>query len=157
MKKIVIALVVAALSLPCVLNAQKQGPDTPDKVKIKPDIVIHSLSAVKIADNPDGSDKVKITVTLKNACTVNSCVGPFKVLLEWTQDPTAGFHYLAEGGVAKLCYSKLLAVQKMVTLTFEDTVPAQQFRKYRLTADHLNQVDERDEGNNIGSTGYINR
>ena len=77
MKKIVIALVVAALSLPCVLNAQKQGPDTPDKVKIKPDIVIHSLSAVKIADNPDGSDKVQFTVTLKNACTFNSCYGTF--------------------------------------------------------------------------------
>ncbi len=158
MNWLVVMVVIAVLLLPFGLTAQAKGPGKkPGMVKLKPDIVIHNLTVAKVAENPDGSHRVKITVVLRNSSTFTNCTGPFKVLVEWTQDPTAGFTYLREAGVAKLCFDTASIVPaKPVTLFFEDVVPARQFKKYRVTADHLNQVDESNETNNVNSIGYNN-
>jgi len=148
---------VAVLILPLGLIAQAKAPDKkPELVKLKPDIVIHNLTIAKTGEKPDGTHQVRITVVLRNASTFTNCTGPFKVLLEWTQNPTAGFNYLREGGVAKLCFNSAAAAVATTTLTFDDEVPARQFKKYRVTADHLNQVAESNETNNINSVGYNN-
>jgi hypothetical protein len=143
-------------------------------LKKKADLIVESITIKKIAQEPaivkpgvPGKirNKVEIKVTVKNkavgvtaASTADSLTaegirlrtgGAFKVLVEWSDNPPAGFNYLSEGGVTAL------APGASSVLTFEQWVPKGVNRKYRATADYLNWIAEWDETNNVNSAGYI--
>lgn len=145
----------------------------------KADLIVENIKLTKIDQKPrltmpgTGKEiknikhKVQITVKVKNnaigpqaASTENSltaegrrrgCGGAFKVLVEWTDDPTRGFNYLAEGGATSL------APGASKTLSFSQWVNQGTNRKYRVTVDHLNWINEWNEGNNVSSAGYMAR
>jgi len=97
---------------------------------------------------------VQINVTVVNRIR-NTATGPFKVKVEWTNNPTIGYNLLGSGGVTNLEYNLASAVIKnRKTLSFNHQVPTGESYKYRVTADYLNQVDEADETNNVTSAGY---
>ena len=123
----------------------------------KADLIVEKIEIKKIAQDPAivrvGTPtkvkyKVEIKVTVKNKA-VGVAAGAFKVLLEWSDNPPAGYNYLSEGGVAAL------AAGASKTLTFEQWVPKGVARKYRATADHLTWIAESDETNNVNSAGYV--
>jgi hypothetical protein len=133
----------------------------------KPDLIVENISFSKITDEPTRV-QVEISVTVKNqiklpaqcASTAASltaegraraCAGAFKVLLEWSDNPPAGFNRLGEAGMTALNCGE------SKTVKFTQWVAKGTSRKYRATADHLNWINEWDEGNNINSAGYIAR
>ena len=143
-------------------------------LKKKADLIVENITIKKVAQDPaivrPGTPtkikyKVEIKVTVKNkavgptaASTADSLTaegrrlatrGAFKVLLEWSDNPPAGFNYLSEGGVT------VLAPGASTTLTFEQWVAKGVNRKYRATADHLDWIAEWDETNNVNSAGYM--
>lgn len=126
----------------------------------KADLIVEKIEFKKLAQDPaivrpgvptKVKYKVEIKVTVKNKVIgpKAASAGAFKVLVEWSDNPPAGFNYLAEGGVASL------APGASKTLTFEQWVFKGTARKYRATADNLNSVDEWDEKNNVNSAGYV--
>jgi len=142
----------------------------------KADLIVEKIEIKKVAQDPaiitPGKDvkvryKVEIKVTVKNkaiganaASTENSLTGEgrsrgsggaFKVLVEWSDNPPAGFNFLGEAGVTALAPG----ASKMVF--FEQWLPKGTERKYRVTVDHLNWIEEWDEKNNVNSAGYIAR
>jgi len=144
---------IAVLMASAALVEAAKAPGTPDSVKNKPDIKIGDLKVNRISVNPAGHN-VQIEVTVVNPVR-DTATGPFKVKVEWTEDPTSGFNLLASGGVASLDYnSASVAANNQKTLTFNHQVPTGRSYKYRVTADYLNQVDEADETNNLASAGY---
>jgi hypothetical protein len=137
-----------------VLAEAAKAPDSPEAVKLKPDIAISEVKISRISVVPAG-DNVQINVTVVNRIRGTS-TGPFKVKVEWTEDPTVGFNLLGTGGVTNLAYdSASVVVRNGKTLSFNQLVPTGKSYKYRVTADYLNQVDEADETNNVASAGYI--
>jgi hypothetical protein len=145
-------------------------------VKKKADLIVQKIEITKVGQDPaivrpgkptKVRHKVEIKVTVKNnatglnaASTAASLTaegsrvgsgGAFKVLVEWSDNPPAGFNYLAEGGVTAL------APGASKTLTFVQWVPKGTSRKYRATADHLNWIAEWNEGNNVDTAGYVAR
>lgn len=136
-----------------VLVEAAKVPDSPDAVKIKPDVIISDLKINRINVVPAGHN-VQINVTVVNPVR-NTATGPFKVKVEWTNDPTRSYNLLGSGGVTTLDYDLASAVIKnRKTLSFNHQVPMGESYKYRVTADYLNQVDEADETNNVANAGY---
>lgn len=135
------------------LASAAKAPDSPDAVKIKPDIVVRDVSIARSGVTPMGHN-VQISVTVANLVESTS-TGPFKVKVEWTEDPTTGFTLLGTGGVTNLANNPASSVAlQSKTLSFDQLVPAGKSYKYRVTADYMNQVEERDESNNVYSAGY---
>jgi hypothetical protein len=136
-----------------VLVEAAKVPDSPDAVKIKSDVIISDLKINRINVVPAGHN-VQINVTVVNPVR-NTATGPFKVKVEWTNNPTRGYNLLGSGGVTTLDYDLASAViQIRKTLSFNHQVPMGESYKYRVTADYLDQVDEADETNNIANAGY---
>jgi hypothetical protein len=161
------------ISLAGIGLAQQSKPTDPSKAPApsppgpqaqkekKPDLVVDSISITKTGEVA-GKHKVKVNVTIKNlggptagSLTADgrarACGGASKALVEWTVDPTRGFTRLCESGIGAL------AAGASQTFFCDDEVPIQGFKKYRVTADYLNWIDESDEGNNINSAGYTAR
>lgn len=148
-----LTICVAIVMTSIVLVEAAKAPDSPDAVKIKPDVVISDLKINRISVVPAGHN-VQINVTVVNPVR-NTATGPFKVKVEWTNDPTRGYNLLGSGGVTTLNYDLASAVIKnRKTLSFNHQVPTGESYKYRVTADYLNQVDEADETNNVANAGY---
>ena len=144
---------VAIVMTSAVLVEAAKAPNSPDAVKIKPDVVISDLKINRISVVPAGHN-VQINVTVVNPVR-NTATGPFKVKVEWTNNPTRGYNLLGSGGVTTLDYDLASAVIKnRKTLSFNHQVPTGESYKYRVTADYLNQVDEADETNNVAIAGY---
>lgn len=144
---------IAIVMTSAVLVEAAKVPDSPDAVKIKPDVIISDLKINRINVVPAGHN-VQINVTVVNPAR-NTATGPFKVKVEWTNDPTRGYNLLGSGGVTTLDYDLASAVIKnRKTLSFNHQVPMGESYKYRVTADYLNQVDEADETNNVANAGY---
>jgi len=144
---------LAMVMTSAVLVEAAKVPDSPDAVKIKPDVIISDLKINRINVVPAGHN-VQINVTVVNPVR-NTATGPFKVKVEWTNDPTRGYNLLGSGGVTTLDYDLASAVIKnRKTLSFNHQVPIGESYKYRVTADYLNQVDEADETNNVANAGY---
>ncbi len=142
-----IFLAVAALA-----DAAK-APGSPEATKIKPDIVVSDIKITRTGITPSGHD-IQINVTVVNRVRDTS-TGPFKVKVEWTENPATGFNLLGTGGVTNLAYdSSSAVVHNGKTLSFNHIVPAGKSYKYRVTADYMGQVDEADETNNVSSAGY---
>jgi len=149
-----LAVCIAIVMTFAVLAEAAKAPDSPEAVKLKPDIAISEVKISRISVVPAG-DNVQINVTVVNRIRGTS-TGPFKVKVEWTEDPTVGFNLLGTGGVTNLAYdSASVVVRNGKTLSFNQLVPTGKSYKYRVTADYLNQVDEADETNNVASAGYI--
>jgi hypothetical protein len=148
-----LAVCIAIVMTSAVLVEAAKVPDSPDAVKIKPDVIISDLKINRINMVPAGHN-VQINVTVVNPVR-NTATGPFKVKVEWTNDPTMGYNLLGSGGVTTLDYDLASAVIKnRKTLSFNHQVPMGESYKYRVTADYLNQVDEADETNNLANAGY---
>ncbi len=144
---------VAIVMTSALLVEAAKAPYSPDLVKIKPDIIISDMKINRISVVPAGHN-VQINVTLVNPIR-NTATGPFKVKVEWTDNPTIGYNLLGNGGVTNLEYNLASAVIKnRKTLSFNHLVPTGDSYKYRVTADYLDQVDEADETNNVASAGY---
>lgn len=129
--------------------------EKPPVVAIKPDIIITDLSIDRTGVTPAG-DKVLVSVTVVNAGSGTS-TGPFKIKVEWTEDPTAGFTTLGTSGISNLINDPSMIAIQTKTRTFEHIVPKGKAYKYRATADFMNQVAEANEANNVNSAGYIAR
>lgn len=167
-------MVVFCFAFAALAADMKKIEPTELALKKKADLIVDTITIKKIAQDPaivrPGTPtkvkyKVEIKVTVKNkavgptaASTADSLTaegrrlatrGAFKVLLEWSDNPPAGFNYLSEGGVT------VLAPGASTTLTFEQWVPKGTARKYRATADHLGWIAEWDETNNVNSAGYV--
>jgi hypothetical protein len=145
-------------------DAPLKGPAPLPK---KPDLIVENISFLKLIDEPTRV-QVEISVTVKNQIklpgqcastsasltaegTARACAGAFKVLLEWSDNPTAGFNRLGEAGMTALnCGDSK-------TVKFKQWVAKGTSRKYRATADNLNWINEWDEVNNINSAGYTAR
>lgn len=146
---VIAAMVMSSMAL---VEAAK-APASTDSVKIKPDIAISDLKINRVSVVPSGHN-VLINVTLINPVR-NTATGPFKVKVEWTNDPIRGYNLLGTGGVTGLNYDMAsMVIKNKKTLSFSHRVPTGESYKYRVTADYLNQVDEADETNNISSAGY---
>jgi len=144
---------VAIVITSAVLVEAAKAPNSPDVVKIKPDVIISDLKINRISVVPAGHN-VQINVTVVNPVR-NTATGPFKVKVEWTNDPTRGYNLLGSGGVTTLDYDLASAVIKnRKTLSFNHQVPTGESYKYRVTADYLNLVDEANETNNVAAAGY---
>ncbi len=127
----------------------------PPAVAVKPDIAIMDLSIDRTGVTPAGNE-VLVSVTVRNAVPGTS-TGPFKIKVEWTEDPTAGFTLLGTSGVSNLINDPSMASVSGETRTFEHVVPSGKAYKYRVTADYMNQVAEANEANNVESAGYVAR
>lgn len=127
----------------------------PPAVAVKPDIAIMDLSIDRTGVTPAGNE-VLVSVTVRNAVPGTS-TGPFKIKVEWTEDPTAGFTLLGTSGVSNLINDPSMASVRGETRTFEHVVPSGKAYKYRVTADYMNQVAEANEANNVESAGYVAR
>jgi hypothetical protein len=148
-----LTICMAIVITSAVLVEAAKAPDSPGAVKIKPDVVISDIKINRISVVPAGHN-VQINVTVVNPVR-NTATGPFKVKVEWTNDPTRGYNLLGSGGVTTLDYDLASAVIKnRKTLSFNHQVPTGESYKYRVTADYLNQVDEADETNNVAAAGY---
>jgi hypothetical protein len=144
---------IAIVMTSAVLVEAAKVPDSPDAVKIKSDVIISDLKINRINVVPSGHN-VQINVTVVNPVR-NTATGPFKVKVEWTDNPTRGYNLLGSGGVTTLDYDLASAIIKnRKTLSFNHQVPIGESYKYRVTADYLDQVDEADETNNIANAGY---
>jgi hypothetical protein len=143
-----IILIVAAFA-----DAAK-APGSPDSTKIKPDIAVSDMKITRVSVTSAGHN-VQINATVVNRIRDTS-TGPFKVKVEWTENPALGFNLLATGGVENLAYDSTSAVVRNgKTLTFSHVVPTGKNYKYRVTADYMGQVNETDETNNVASAGYL--
>ncbi len=148
------AVCIAVVMAFAVLAEAAKAPGSPGATLLKPDIAISDVKITRMSVVPAG-DNVQINVTVVNKIRGTS-TGPFKVKVEWTEDPTVGFNLVGTGGVVNLAYdSASVVVQNSKTLIFYHLVPAGKSYKYRVTADYLNQVDEANEANNVTSVGYI--
>jgi len=160
-KKQYVAMVFSVLILLC-FTGVSLAADVPAVTPIvkKADLIVEKIEFKKLAQDPaivrpgvptKVKYKVEIKVTVKNKAIGDNAAsaGAFKVLLEWSDNPPAGFNYLAEGGVAALAPGTSKA------LTFEQWVPKGTARKYKATADNLKSVVEWDETNNVNSAGYV--
>lgn len=127
----------------------------PPAVAVKPDIIITDLSIDRTDVTPDG-DKVLVSVTVLNGVPGTS-TGPFKIKVEWTENPTVGFTLLGTAGVSNLINDPSMVAVHGETRTFEHIVPKGKAYKYRATADSMSQVDEANETNNVESAGYTAR
>ncbi len=133
--------------------AADKPPVTP--VKVKPDITISDLSITRLSATPT-SDNIRISATSINRVRGTS-TGPFKIKVEWTEDPTVGWNLLGTSGIANLFNDPAAAAVRGETRTFDHAVPKGKAYKYRVTADYMGQVDESNEANNVNSAGYIAR
>ena len=158
-------------------ETKKFRPEETRKIVKKADLIVENIQIRKIAQDPrivkpgitpevKVRHKVQITVTVKNKGGINStstahsltaggrkrrCGGAFKILVEWSDNPLAGFNYLGEAGISAL------DAGASKTSFFTQWVRFGAARKYRVTADHLDWISEWDERNNIGSAAYIAR
>lgn len=146
-----------ALGLLAVLIASGvvQAAEKPPAIAVKPDIIIKNLQVDRVSTTPT-SDNVRITITVINTAPGTS-TGPFKIKLEWTENPAAGFTLVGTSGVANLANDPSMAAVRGETRTFDHIVPKGKAYKYRATADFMNQVDEANESNNVNNVGYVAR
>lgn len=158
MKRTSIILAASLLLILATVGQSAQAPGTQapgTAVKLKPDIVITKM-VVDCTRATAAGDYVNVSVTVMNAVSGTS-TGPFKIRVEWTEDPTAGFTLLGTSGVVNLVNDPSMIAVRGETRTFQHFVPAGKSYKYRATADFLNQVDEANETNNVTSVGFIYR
>ena len=149
--KIAVGLLVILFTAIASVNAAEKPPE----IALKPDIVIKDLRIDRISSTPT-ADNVRITVTVINTVSGTS-TGPFKIKVEWTENPTAGYTTLGTSGVSNLINDPSSIAVRSETRTFDHTVPKGKAYKYLATADFMNQVLEADESNNINSAGYVAR
>ena len=168
-KTMVVNAIVSVLVICCfaLVAFAIEAPKGTVALPKKPDLIIENISFKKIADETKRV-QVEISVTVKNQiklparCASTSasltlegkaraCAGAFKVLLEWSDNPPAGFNRLGEAGMTALNCGE------SKTVKFTQWVTKGVSRKYKATADNLNWINEWDEGNNINSAGYIAR
>lgn len=147
-------ILMSLLMIPAALGLT-DAAEKPPVVAVKPDIVIRDLSIDQTGVTPAGN-KVLVSVTVLNPVSGTS-TGPFKIKVEWTEDPTAGFTLLGTSGVSNLINDPSMIAVRGETRTFEHVVPSGKAYKYRVTADFMNQVAEANEANNVDSAGYIAR
>jgi hypothetical protein len=133
---------------------QKSGDQ--NEVKLKPDIVITEARILPPTATPGETYEVTLQVTVANT-VMGTATGPFKVLAEWTENPTAGFNRLGEAGVTTLEYSAAAAHAPTKVLLFPITVHRGHNYKFRITADSSSMVVELNEGNNISAAAYMAR
>lgn len=129
--------------------------EKPPEIAKKPDIVIKDLKIDRISSTAT-EDNVRITVSVINTGSGTS-TGPFKIRVEWTEDPTAGFTLLGTSGVSNIINDPSSIAVRGETRSFDHAVPKGKAYKYRATADYLNQVSEANESNNVISGGYVAR
>jgi hypothetical protein len=135
------------------------APSELPSVRIKIDLAIPPTAVSVTKTGVAGTNhQVRIDATVVASSMSPVCSGPFKVKLESTEDPTTGrWALVGEAGVADLCIKAGAAMTPSAKRSFTDTVPQGALRKYRATADSLNQVDEMNEGNNVANAGYVAR
>jgi hypothetical protein len=155
MRRISCLIILTSLLTILAAAGLTNAAEKPPVIAVKPDIVIKDLSIDRTGAAPAG-DKVLISVTVLNPVSGTS-TGPFKIKVEWTEDPTAGFTMLGTSGVSNLINDPSMASIRGETRTFEHVVPNGKAYKYRVTADFMNQVAEANEANNVDSAGYVAR
>jgi hypothetical protein len=156
MKRLGILLVMAGLlAVLLAMATVASAAEKPPTVALKPDIVIKDMRVERISSTAT-ADNVRISVTVLDTVPGTS-TGPFKIRVEWTEDPTVGFTLLGTAGVANLANDPSLMVVKSETRTFDHAVPKGKAYKYRATVDFMNQVDEANESNNVANAGYVAR
>jgi len=148
-------LVFAGVGLASAAPATSELP----AVRIKIDLAIPPTGVSVTKTGVAGTNhQVRIDTTVVASSMSAACSGPFKVKVESTEDPTTGrWALVGEAGIADLCVKAAAAARPSAKRSFTDTVPQGAFRKYRATADSLNQVDEMNEGNNVANAGYVAR
>jgi hypothetical protein len=147
--RILAGLLAFFLVAVAVANAAEKPPG----VALKPDISITDMKIERISSTPT-EDNVRISVTVINPVRGTS-TGPFKIKVEWTENPSAGFTLLGTSGVANLVNDPSSIAVRGETRTFDHVVPKGKSYKYRATADYMSQVAESNEANNVNSAGYV--
>jgi CARDB len=153
MRKINCLIALAGLLMILAAAGLANAAEKPPVAAVKPDIIIKDLSIDQTGSTPAGN-KVLVSVTVLNAAPGTS-TGPFKIKVEWTEDPTAGFTMLGTSGVSNLVNDPSAIAVRGETRTFEHVVPNGKAYKYRVTADFMDQVAEANEANNVDSAGYV--
>ncbi len=153
---------------PEVLKNKKIPPPQVQKLKriaFKPDLVVDGISAEIVDRDPRNTTtervKVRVTVRVKNrvinSSTADSltqegrnrrCGGSFKVLLEWSDNPPAGYNYMCHAGVTAL------GGGQTDSFYCEQWFPYGASLKFKATVDYLNFIDESDENNNTKVHAY---
>ena len=130
--------------------------------KLKPDLIVERIEINNFSTDAD-SRQVKVTVYIKNqgiASTSSSLTaegtsrssgGAFKVQIDWSDNPTTGWNRLCESGVTAL------SAGAQSNFFCNDDVPKGTARKFRVTVDTLNWINESNETNNVNSAGFVSR
>ncbi len=135
----------------------------PDRMLIKPDLVVNSFSAARTRVRSDGTNLVRLTAKVGLSSMGGGSTGPFKVKVEWrrlrTVDPRvkpvfAPYQLLREAGISGMSSNPASGVIRLETRTFDDEVPSGESREYRVTVDSMGQVAEASEANNQATTTY---
>ena len=138
------------------------------KITMKPDLIVDSISAEIVDRQPRNvtTERVKIRVTVRvrnriiRSSTAESlteegrnrrCGGIFKALLEWSDNPPAGYNYMCNAG--------LRALRGGETDTFycERWFPYGAALKFKATVDYLNFINESNESNNTSVHAFLAR
>jgi hypothetical protein len=133
------------------------------KIMEQADLIVYRLHINNYLTD-DESRKIELTVYVKNQGRkstsssltpeglANSSDGYFKVLVEWTDDAERGiFNRLCERGYGSLDAGGISHAP------CKDTVPRGTIRKYRVTVDSLNWIDESNEENNVTARAFESR
>ena len=155
-KKIMMTMIVGCMVLGITgVSMAKKAPNSSAR-KINIDLIAKNLKITKTG-MVGGANRVSIKATTLATAAGNVCSGPFKIRVDWTTNPTAGWHALGESGIANLCVNSSRAALPAISRSFHDTVPGGEARKYRFTVDFRGDVSETSESNNVKSAGYISR
>mgnify|MGYP001773894061 CR=1 FL=1 len=147
---------------------EKKYPSKLKRLELKPDLIIENIDVQRLAQDPPNTTpsriKARITVIVKNrnipSLTENSltregqqrqCQGAFKVLVEWTDNPSSGYNYLCVAGIDKLAGGESKTFFCDYWFSYGSSV------KIKATVDNLNWIDESDENNNSLLIGYLAR
>lgn len=132
--------------------ATEQTKITAESIKGKPDLKILGVVAERTGLAPSGTHQVRVRVTVLNSALGSVCAGPFAVKLEKRARPAGEYALLGQKSVTRLCTDPASARAATTTLDFTDTVPVGEQRQWRAWADSGHQVDEANEGNNLGES-----
>jgi hypothetical protein len=133
-------------------TSQEKKPEIVEKVKMKPDLKVHSVFVERTGFTSTKAHRVRVTANVINASRFRTCDGPLKVKVEkkdMSRRRKTLYSRLGEAGVVELCADPTSGKLRTVSRVFDDIIPFGKTRKYKVTVDSMDQVSESSETNNI--------
>lgn len=148
------ALVICTASGSLPGQTSKRTISDADRVAVRGDLIISSLTVDRLGLNPDGSHRVRFNVNVQFVCAVlTASSGAFKVKAEY-RDGLRSFSRLGEADATGISAGGASRVRPTRTVSFETAVAAGVTRTFRATIDSTFMVTETNEYNNQSTKTY---